>query len=245
VAIVVIALIARLGRASTSGGQTATDLSSRAVNLQAAVFLTTMITAPIAMTFGLVSLTGSGARGMWGAPMLSLFGLLVVALAGRRLDVGVLRRIEVCAFILLIALPAAYAADTLLEPTVTGVHKRQNWPQGAMSERFQQIWWERTGKPLLIVAGSFWEAGLVALKPGLMASILSDGDMHRSPWITADRIRKEGMLLVWQETGASNEPPSSLQPWIGNRRIDREVFAWPVFPYTNPVVIAYVIVPPE
>jgi hypothetical protein len=204
-----------------------------------------MITAPIAMTFGLVSFTQSGAHGMWGAPMLSLFGLLVVALAGSRLDAMVLRRIAVCAFVLLLVLPAAYAADTLLEPTLTGVHKRQNWPQVAMSERFQQIWRERTGKPLLMVAGSFWEAGLVALKPGPMASILSDGDMLRSPWITPDRIRKEGLLLVWQETGASNEPPLGLQPWIGKQRINREVFAWPVSPYTNPVVIDYVIVPPE
>jgi hypothetical protein len=207
-------------------------------------YLVHMLVLPNLMTTWLAWVMASGTRGMWGTPMLSLLGLLVVALVPGRLDRLAMRRISQLAAGLVIALPLIYAGDTLIEPLLTGHPKRQGWPQVEMNRRFQAIWRQRTGKPLRIVAGDFWTAGLVALSPGDMPSIFTNASFDAAPWITPERLKREGMLLVWQAGDPAAGVPLDYLPLTGTQPAHIEPFQWPLFTDAPPLLIGYAIVPP-
>ena len=207
-------------------------------------YLAHMLLMPNLMTTWLAWMMASGTRGMWGTPMLSVLGLLVVVLVPARLDHLTLRRLATMAAGLLVALPLIYVGDTLLEPRLTGRPKRQGWPQAEMNRRFQAIWQKQTGKPLRIVAGDFWTAGLVALSPGDMPSIFTNGNFDTAPWITPERLKREGALLVWQAGDPAAGIPLDIAPIAGNQPAHFEQFQWPLFTGAQPLLIGYAIVPP-
>ena len=206
-------------------------------------FLAAMTLGPILLTAALA--TVSGASNKWGAPMLSLCGLLLVAGARHRFNGRVLSRIALAACVLLCVVPPSFALFLYAAPNMAQKPIRESWPQAEISERFQRIWQDRVGKPLRIVAGSPFEAGLVALKPGAMPSILTNGDMGASPWITPERLRREGALVVWPVEGP--EPQVELRPLVGDRPIGVERFTYPLCASRcrAPLLLAYAIVLPE
>ena len=113
-----------------------------------------------------------------------------------------------------------------------------------MAKTFEAVWRDKTGTPLRIVAGERWVAGLTALRAGAMPSILTDGDLALSPWITPERLSAEGALLVWELKTPSDPPPSTLAPLLGGHATGLERFDWPLFPGASPLLIGYAIVPP-
>ncbi len=207
-------------------------------------YLAHMLLMPNLMTTWLAWMMSSGTRGMWGTPMLSLLGLLVVALVPERLDRITLRKIAQLASALLVVLPAIYIADTLIEPRIWGKPKRQGWPQAEMNQRFQALWHQQTGKPLRIVGGDFWTAGLVALSPGDMPSIFTNGNFDTAPWITPERLKREGALLVWHAGDPAAGIPLDLLPIAGANPPRFERFQWPLITDAPPLLIGYAIVPP-
>lgn len=211
-------------------------------------FLATMTLAPVVAATLLAAIAGSGLKSMWGSPMLGLAGLLTVALCSRRFSPDALDRLAVAAMVLLAALPLGYALDTLVEPRFTGHPKRQNWPQAAIAMRLEALWREKTGQPLRIVAGERWIAGLAALTASGNPSILSDGDFVLSPWVTPERLRAQGALVVWEvrhgTDGRAGAPPANLAPLLNGATPGVLSFDWPRFPNAQPLMIGYAIVPP-
>jgi 4-amino-4-deoxy-L-arabinose transferase-like glycosyltransferase len=209
-----------------------------------AVYLAMLTVLPILATVLSSLVSGIGVKGMWGAPMLSLVGLLAVVLAGDRLDARARGRIGAAAAILVSLLPVAYALSMTLAPVVSKP-RRQNWPQAEIASRMRAVWREATGKPLTIVAGdpTNWVPGMIGVAGGPMPSLFTNGDMRLSPWVTEDRLAREGALVAWQELGTG--PPAVLKPLIGGRPIATEHFAWPRKPGAAPLVIGYVILAPR
>lgn len=210
----------------------------------AIMFLSALTLAPLLLTALVAGLAGAGLKSMWGSPMLGLSGLLTVALTSQRFSQRVLERLAAGVLILLTVLPLGYGLDTLLEGRLSGKPKRQNWPQAAIATRFDQLWREQTGKPLRIVTGERWVAGLVALKAGPMPSILTDGDLSISPWITQERLARQGTLVVWEMIKPDDPPPGGLYVMLYGLATGVERFRWPLFPGAPPLLIGYAIVPP-
>jgi hypothetical protein len=206
-------------------------------------FLLMMTAGPLALSLLVALVKGIGAKPMWGAPMLNLAGLLVVAWLGRSLDRRHAARLAVIAAFLLAVVPAAYAVVYLALPAYTGRLKKQNWPQAEISERLSRQWATATGKPLAIVVGEPWVAGAVGLGPGIKASILTNADLNLAPWITPERLRRQGALVVWEEQGRRFKPPG-IDALVGDRPVAEERFRSRRFPNAPPIVIKYAILPP-
>jgi len=210
----------------------------------AIAFLAVITLVPMVIAMLLAATSGIGLKSMWGTPMFDLAGLLTVAVASRRVTDRALLRLTIAVCVLLVVLPVGYAVDTRYESRFTGKPKRQNWPQVDIATRFDELWRANTGKPLRIVAGERWIAGLTALRPGPMPSILTDGDLRLSPWITADRLRNQGALVVWSMKAASDSPPEALAQLLDGHAKLTARFASPLFPDAQPILIGYAIVPP-
>ena len=239
----VMLVIAGLGFSRVPQDVAVSPLDGGPVDPRVVRFLALLTLGPIALSVLLALLGRVGAKGMWGAPMLNLAGLLAVALVADRLPRSALRRLAVCAAALLVLLPAGYVAFMLVWAPATGRLKKQHWPQAEISTRLQARWASATGKPLLIVAGEPWVAGAVGLGPGASPSILTNGSLAQAPWISPERLKRDGALVVWQEDARRFKPPA-IDALVAGRPVGEERFVPRWLPSAPPIVIKYVIIPP-
>lgn len=158
---------------------------------------------PLGVAIALSLITGLGLRSMWGAPMWCMFGLLIVKLAYRRWTRTILPRLHLGALSLFILLPLLYAIATDIGPRALHRPARTLWPDRAIAGAVAKDWQEQTGCPLRIVASDGWLAGLIAMRTPSRPSVFTDGDVRKAPWITVERIRRDGVLVVWH----GGQPP--------------------------------------
>jgi 4-amino-4-deoxy-L-arabinose transferase-like glycosyltransferase len=211
-------------------------------------YLMVMTFGPTLVTLAVTVLMHTGIKRMWGVPMLSNAGLLAMIFAGRFLGPDAARRILRFATALLVALPIAYVLRIAVVPPLTGELPRQLWPQAEIEAGMRGIWAAETGnKPLRIVAGEVtnWIAGQIALGTNGFppASVFTEADMQRSPWVTPERLAREGALVVWQERGEG--PPANLLSLIGSREPRFAEFSPAHYRKPVSIKIGYVVVPPR
>jgi hypothetical protein len=113
-----------------------------------------------------------------------------------------------------------------------------NWPQAEIADRMTKIWVRETGKPLRIVTGETWVAGLIALAAKDKPLVLRRGDHAPFPRVSRSRLDAEGMLVVW----ASSNPTPPLM--AAGQLVGEERFPWR-YSSKGDLVIKYVIVPPR
>src|SRR5690606_7476285 len=65
-------------------------------------------------------------------------------------------------------------------------------------------------KPLEILIGDSEIAGGFAAFVDPRPSVLLDGNLQRSPWLTPERLRNEGALVVWRMSSPHDTPPPAL-----------------------------------
>jgi len=220
------------------------QLAAPAISPRARGFLLFFSLGPLALTVFAAVLSRAGIKTAWGSSMFNIAGLLAIALTAERYTPAVLRRIGLTAACLLLIVPLVYAAIIKLDATQgSRPALRVNWPQRAIAERFGEVWLQQTGQPLRIVAGGPWLAGLVGVTNRDTPSILSNGDLTLSPWITADRIDRQGLLAVWDARSRSIPPP--LLRLIAPSRWGEETFNFPGSDSRQSLAIGYAVVPPK
>jgi 4-amino-4-deoxy-L-arabinose transferase-like glycosyltransferase len=206
-------------------------------------YLAVITLGPLLLAITGAVLGGASLKSAWGSSMFNLVGLLAIALVTRQFDARALRRIAVCAAAALVLVPIGYAAVMAYGPTRDGRPVRVGWPQAAISERLVEAWARETGRPLRIVAGDSWIAGLVGVGAPSLPSIFTFGDPALAPWITPARVEREGMLIVWD--GRTKHLPERLRPFLEERPARVERFPWKWSKKVGELEIGYVIVPPK
>jgi 4-amino-4-deoxy-L-arabinose transferase-like glycosyltransferase len=216
---------------------------SAGIDPHAMRFLLILTCAPLAIALAAAAISHAGLKTAWGSSMFNLAGLLAIALTADRMTSAAFKRITLSAALLIVVVPLGYAATVkFANQRSSGVGVRANWPQRAIAERLGGIWARESGQPLRIVAGDPWIAGLVGVSNRGVPSILTNGDMSLSPWVTLSRIDREGMLIVW-DSGIRGLPPS-LQPLVASSKTGEERFSFIHGKAKRELVIGYAVVPP-
>ena len=83
-----------------------------------------------------------------------------------------------------------------------------------MGRFFAESFERRTGQPLAIVTGDPRTAALVALAAPSRPSVLFDAAPERSPWVSADDIRKKGAIVVWLTSDTTPTPPPDIKTYF-------------------------------
>ncbi len=214
------------------------------VTRRARFFLSWMGLVPVLLVVLLGQFGSIGLKDRWGIPMFCLSGLLLLVWLPGRLDVLALRRLSAIACVLLVLLPCVYTARIALIPSWRDKPTRGNYPQAIIANRFQSLYTQRTGgRPLRLVAGPIWEAGLIAL-PTEGASVVIDGSTLKSPWVSAEQLAA-GALAVWPAAQEPNESLAQLMVARGVTTSDwgTEIFPWSPRPNAQQMAFAYAIIP--
>ena len=106
----------------------------------------------------------------------------------------------------------------VLLPWTAGMDLKVAQPANAMGRFFADSFQRRTGQPLAIVTGDPRLAALVALAAPSRPSVFFDADPARSPWVTADDIRKKGAVVVWLAPDTTPVPPPDIKALFSRSR---------------------------
>jgi len=208
------------------------------VDRRALRYLVVIAAAPLVFAVVGALLTNSNLRSAWGSPMFGLIGLLAVALTSDRFNSTVLQRLAYQAATLLVILPVGYALVIRFHVPPSRAPLRVNWPQSEIADRLTTVWARETGKPLRLVAGETWVAGLIALASKDKPLVMGHGDLAPLPAIDRSRLDAEGILIVWASPDA-RLPLSIMASSPGEER-----FRWQYSSGSGDLVIRYAIIPP-
>jgi hypothetical protein len=148
------------------------------------------------------------------APLVVLSGLALVIATGDSIELHH-QRILGFAWAGLLLVPALFVPVLIVAlPWAAGMDLKVAQPATAMGRFFADSFERRTGQPLAVVTGDPRLAALVALAAPSRPSVFFDADPARSPWVTADDIRKKGAVVVWLATDTSPTPPPDIKVYF-------------------------------
>jgi 4-amino-4-deoxy-L-arabinose transferase-like glycosyltransferase len=241
---ILLAIAGLIGRRSYSGPvDPQAESRSPPAAARAIRYLVLITAGPLLLTVIGAGLSGSSLKVAWSSSFFNYAGILAIAITSRRFSNEALRRIAVCAGVLLIGMPVGYAVVTVVRQMRSDAPMRVDWPQAEISQRFVDLWAHETGQPLRIVAGNPWIAGLVGATAADRPSLFSRADHASAPWITPERLEREGMLVVWE--ASNTRMPRALLPLAAAAPVREESFRWKRSADGGEIVIRYVIVPPK
>ena len=164
---------------------------------KASVFILFLGLGPLLLLLVLSLFGGLNLRAMWGAPMFNLSGLAFVLFCGGRLDSKRIRKVIIGAGIMTVILALLYGYQHSLREASGKKPLRTQWPVTQLSLELNQA---VPATQSLIIAGPYWEAGLVSLALGLQNPVAVDADPIKSVNGFSESVRIEAnrsVLMVW------------------------------------------------
>ena len=238
-----LAIAGLIGPRRRKAPSAAVECPSPPIAPRALRYLIVVTAGPLVLAIVAALVAGANLKSAWGSSMFNMAGVLAVALTFERFDLAALRRIAICAAYALVLVPLAYGVVIAAGPSRDGAALRVSWPQAEISKRLAAIWARETGRPLRIVSGDNWVAGLVGITAGDGPSILNNGDLALSPWITRERLERDGMLIVWE--ASTKRIPPALQQLVAAAPAREERFRWPRSRGRGDLAIGFAIMPPK
>jgi Dolichyl-phosphate-mannose-protein mannosyltransferase len=144
------------------------------------------------------------------APYVVLSGLAVVVFAGNSIPWH-RPRLGAMVWSLLLALPPLSVVAAIVVLPWLGISSTDvGWPASAMGRFFAENFERRTGFPFAIVAGEPRTAALAALGSPTRPSLYLDAAPERTPWVTADDVRRKGAVVVWPNDDTRAQVPADI-----------------------------------
>jgi hypothetical protein len=195
-------------------------------------FLAVAVLGPIALHLIASLVLGLGLRDIWGAPLWTFAGLLLLCYLETNESDRAWRR-TAATWAVVAGLSVVVVVANNLAGGWRGKPLRVHYPGARLAEEVTRRWRERFGSPVPIVAGDWWLAGNVCChathRPTLYASlepsafgkdlVREKGDPRRfanpepraSPWTGDDDLRRRGGALLWDASCYGAEMPTWLR----------------------------------
>ena len=154
--------------------------------------------SPVVVVIILSLVFGIGLRDMWGMPMWGLSGLLAASFivpAAQIIATVKLRNALTIWLVLATVLTMVYVG---FGDKIRHKPSRMQWPEQALAAQAQESWQSLSSCPLDSVSGDRWLGALVAMNTGFPSQMIS-GPASHSPWMTSERLQKNGTLVMWQD----------------------------------------------
>jgi 4-amino-4-deoxy-L-arabinose transferase-like glycosyltransferase len=178
---------------------------------QARVWFGALVGAPLIVLVVMALAGGVSLRNHWGVQALQFFPLWLAACWERRAAID-LRRLVRAALIVQGLSLSIYALD---HGDPNGVLSRRRidtmYPAQRLARAAVAHWADSTSCPLRYVAGSVFDAGLVALYTGGRLEVFDTASA--TPWVRLDDLQQRGVLYVLDEGEALPEGVTHVVPF--------------------------------
>jgi hypothetical protein len=207
-------------------------------------YLLAVVLGPALLAIAGSSLTGAHLRSMWGAPMWSYTGVLVL-LAFQPLNQagGYERLLGRCAYIGL-AMAFLFAARNVTAPYILGKPARVHFPGRAMAAEVERRWRRESAAALPVVGGDWWLAGNVAFYADKRLHVYSQMRSELSPWTSDEQLRRDGGIIVWQLADASTKLPAHWRARFPEAKVQPPIeLPWATGAHVPPLRAGVALIP--
>ena len=171
-----------------------------AISPDVGIWMIGLIWAALGVLVAMALAGGVSLRNHWGVQALQFFPLWLAYRWERRAPID-LRRLLWAALVVHGASLAYYVLDHHDPRAVLGSRRNDTmYPAQAMAGAAVAHWAAATHCPLRYVAGTAFDAGLVALYSGGRAKVFDSA--QATPWVSLDDLRRAGALYVLDEHDA-------------------------------------------
>jgi hypothetical protein len=183
-------------------------------------------------------------RVLWLTPMFSLWGVYLVGNLPRRWQPAQAWRLAGVAIAANLVMLFVYGTYYFIGNLHSARPLRwEDWPQREIASALEARWRDATGgAPLRIVGGPLHFAGAVAFWANDEPSLYENLDPAESPWVTPQRIARQGMLVVWEPGDLGN---AVLAPWLARYPTGTLTLTWSHSAAARPMTLDYLVVPPQ
>ena len=205
-------------------------------------FLFLVGVGPFLLTVLLSAITGIKLRAGWGQPLLSLWGILLIAWLQPYLTPAKFYRFTAVTFGFLVLTVTAYCLALIRADEPSSA----NYPGKNIATTLTHAWHEKYPTPLNYVAGPRWLAGNIAFYSSDQPHVFIDWNHQLSSWIDEKKLRREGAIFVWdlsEEQKVTQEEVAKRFAKMSKPQIYR--FLWLRNKDAAPVEIAVSFLPPH
>jgi hypothetical protein len=108
-------------------------------------------------------------------------------------------------------------------PAVRGELSKVHFPGEEVAQLIDRRWGERYQQPLQIVGGQMFVSGCVGAYSDNPIDVFGDLVPEANPWVTEDRLRQQGGMIVWDI-----DDPGRAAPEEWKQRFPNSVFLEPL-----------------
>ncbi len=205
-------------------------------------FLMVVGLGPFLLTILLSLVLGIKLRAGWGMPLLSLFGIILVALLKPQLTTTKLKCFLASIFLLMILSAGIYSASIIDSRDMSSA----NFPGRSIANTLTQNWHDHYHTPLRYVAGSRWVGGNIGFYSPDHPTVFIEWDKRRAPWINILALKKQGAIFIWNISENETLPAAIQQQFPKLQKATVMEFAWQRNKHhLAPTKLGVAILPPE
>jgi hypothetical protein len=162
---------------------------------------------PLVLTFVAVLFMRTRIIADWTTTFFLLFGFIAFWMFKRDAGSNLVRICVKVIVLLQIVLALGYAVTRGPLADMAGRPSRSTFPGKEVSRSLVAEWNAHVPTPVTVVAADTWLGGNIAIHAGPDVQVLIDGDLEKSPWITARQAASCGMLVALNHSADAAEAP--------------------------------------
>lgn len=184
-------------------------------------FLLWMGFGPFIFLLLLSLLTGMALHLGWGQPLMTFWGIILVAAAQPVMTRSKFYRFIGVAIFLFVVMLTGYSLAILK----AGDSSSANYPSHMVAEKLSREWVAKYHRPLKYIIGPRWEAGIISFYSKDRPAVLIRGDYKISFWVDKNQLKREGALVVW-DASLGYLQSNRMTPLPNIEQVHIESFPW-------------------
>lgn len=195
---------------------------------------------PFILTVVLAIVFGFKLRGGWGMPILSLWGIMLMAILQPQISKSKLYTFCLSIFCLTFMLVSGYCYSLLHSKSPSSA----NFPGRDIAKLITDTWHQNFNTKLQYIAGSRWVSGNVEFYSKDHPMVFISWDKKRSPWVDLAELKKDGAVFVWEISKREKLPVSVQKRFPSMSKPIILEFSWKRNVHLPPIKIGMALLPP-
>ena len=217
VVVLLTPLLLRARKLATTQNKTETGDTPSAIFFQK--YLMIAVGGPVAIYLLLAVGTGASIRSMWGGPLFSFLGLLLIVLCKVEYERAACRKVLRDSLMIGCLMALGLFIRNGFGPAVRGELSKVHFPGEQIAQMIDQRWSEHYSQPLQIVGGKMFVSGCVGVYSENSIDVFGDLVPEANPWVSDERLQKQGGMIVWDIDDPGRATPDQWQKRFPNAEL--------------------------